>query len=672
MTMRAHLSLLCALVLACGGGDGEVTGTDAGTTTGTGTTAGSSGDETTDATTSTSDATETTATTTGEPAPLEVDPGEPRYALVGDEVVLDGSGSKGASEYQWYLDDGTPQPDPSAAPTAAVTYAAPGRYKPILTVYDGMGGKLSASVTITVTHPPTWSPRQSSTVAWLGEGRVAVVSPDSDEVMIAGGDARGYAVLGRLPTAAGPSTLAPVDGGWIAIAARDAAAIELLLPDPSGAAIAQQHLVALPRGARPRGVVAAGGTIYATLQGTGQLAEIAFTGDGPPTLVDLHDVIADARGVAILPDGQVAVTRWRSDISEEGGEGEVVITGAGEVAIFDPRSAQLSTWTLQLDPQNSSDTEIGGVPSYLDQIAVSPIGDLAALPSLQANVGEGAFKNGKPLQHDTTLRAISSFIELPSGVERFDLRHQFDNRGLASAAAFSTRGDYLYVATRGSRSIERLDILEDAQAGSVVDIGYAPQGLAVSDDDRLVFVDVSLSRELVVLDVSTFDTPIDAVARLQIPSSEPLAPTLLRGKQLFNDSLDPRLSKDGYMACAHCHLEGDADHLVWDFTDRGEGLRSTISMLGRAGAGDGPIHWSANFDEIQDFENDIRGPFGGFGLLDDADWESGTHAQTLGDPKAGLSDDLDALAAYVTSLAKEPDSPHRQPDGALTPAAAAG
>ncbi len=126
------------------------------------------------------------------------------------------------------------------------------------------------------------------------------------------------------------------------------------------------------------------------------------------------------------------------------------------------------------------------------------------------------------------------------------------------------------------------------------------------------------------------------------------------------------------MACAHCHLDGEEDHRVWDFTDRGEGLRNTIGLIGHAGDGDGPIHWSANFDEVHDFEHDIRGPFGGAGLMTDEDFHTGTTDQTLGDPKAGVSPDLDALAAYVTSLDTHPPSPHRGPDGGLTPAATAG
>ena len=32
------------------------------------------------------------------------------------------------------------------------------------------------------------------------------------------------------------------------------------------------------------------------------------------------------------------------------------------------------------------------------------------------------------------------------------------------------------------------------------------------------------------------------------------------------------------------------------------------------------MHWTGNFDEIQDFEHDIRSHFGGSGLLSDDDF----------------------------------------------------
>ncbi len=112
---------------------------------------------------------------------------------------------------------------------------------------------------------------------------------------------------------------------------------------------------------------------------------------------------------------------------------------------------------------------------------------------------------------------------------------------------------------------------------------------------------------------------------------------------------------------------------MWDLTGFGEGLRNTINLRGRAGAqGQGFLHWSGNFDEVQDFEGQIRNLSGGTGLMTNTDFNTGTRSQPLGDPKTGLSADLDALAAYVASLNTFTSSPLRNSDGTLTSDALAG
>ena len=77
------------------------------------------------------------------------------------------------------------------------------------------------------------------------------------------------------------------------------------------------------------------------------------------------------------------------------------------------------------------------------------------------------------------------------------------------------------------------------------------------------------------------------------------------------------MTDQGYISCASCHFEAFEDGRVWDFTNRGEGFRNTTSLLGRRGTGEGRIHWSANFDEVQDFEQEIRGLFNGNGFIPD-------------------------------------------------------
>lgn len=88
------------------------------------------------------------------------------------------------------------------------------------------------------------------------------------------------------------------------------------------------------------------------------------------------------------------------------------------------------------------------------------------------------------------------------------------------------------------------------------------------------------------------------------------------------------------------------------------------------GVGHGNLHWTANFDEIQDFENDIRFQFSGTGFMRNDRFEAS--ADQLGPPKVGRSNDLDPLAVYVASLAQFPDSPHRNADGSLTAAGVRG
>ncbi len=90
----------------------------------------------------------------------------------------------------------------------------------------------------------------------------------------------------------------------------------------------------------------------------------------------------------------------------------------------------------------------------------------------------------------------------------------------------------------------------------------------------------------------------------------------------------------------------------------GQGLRNSIKLRGTS-ADDGRLHWSQNFDEVQNFEGQIRMLSGGTGLMSNADFNAGTRSEPLGDAKAGISPDLDALAAYVASLNEFASSPGR-------------
>jgi cytochrome c peroxidase len=160
-------------------------------------------------------------------------------------------------------------------------------------------------------------------------------------------------------------------------------------------------------------------------------------------------------------------------------------------------------------------------------------------------------------------------------------------------------------------------------------------------------------------------------ATVETVRTERLTAQVLQGKKLFYDARDPRLARDSYMSCASCHNDAGGDGRVWDMTGFGEGLRNTISLKGRAGMKHGFLHWSANFDEVQDFEGQIRSLSGGTGLMTDAHFN--LSRQPLGTRKAGRSADLDALAAYLAAEdGPFATSPYRGVDGLLAGEAALG
>jgi mono/diheme cytochrome c family protein len=198
----------------------------------------------------------------------------------------------------------------------------------------------------------------------------------------------------------------------------------------------------------------------------------------------------------------------------------------------------------------------------------------------------------------------------------------------------------------------------------------------VSADNTRLYVSNFMDRSVGVYNLTslinngTWDIPL--LTTWGAVATEKLAANVLLGKQFFYDARDPRLARDRYMSCASCHNDGGSDGRTWDFTGQGEGLRNTIPLKGRAGTSQGFLHWSGNFDEVQDFEGQIRALAGGTGLMADVDFTTGTRNQPLGTPKAGVSADLDALAAYLQSLTTFARSPNRNTDGSLTAAAVAG
>jgi YVTN family beta-propeller protein len=564
----------------------------------------------------------------------------------------------GTIRYAWDFGDGATTPL-STSPNATHAYSATAHYAVKLTVDNGTQSATCSATQTVHTQPTANPPKSSSTIAFdATRNRVWVVNSDTNTVTAINGANNTKAFEAAVGN--NPQTVAQAPDGRIWVANMGSSTISVLNPDTG--AVAQT--ITLPAGSRPFGVVFApdNAAAYVTLQGTGRLLEV-----NPTSGAQLANLSVGPwpRGIAVTADSsRVLITRFISPASR------------GEVVEVNPETFVVTrTFALANDPGPDTESSGRGIPNYMSNVAIQPDGRRAWIPSKKDNTSRGTFRDGNALTFESTVRTIVSQIDLTSNAEVLSARVDLNDRDMANAVLFTPLGDYAFVSTQGTNAIEVLDVYNRQIVTGIVNTGRAPRGMVLGANGRL-YVQNFMSRTVSVYDVSGLlnatSTNVPKVADVSAVATELLAANVLTGKRIFYNADDARMNRDKYISCASCHQDGGQDGRVMDFTDRGEGLRNTVALTGRRGVGQGRVHWTGNFDEIQDFENDIRNAFGGTGFLSNAQFNTGTRANPLGDPKAGLNADLDALAAYVTSLNSVGRSPFRNADGSMTADAVAG
>lgn len=577
--------------------------------------------------------------------------------LVNGQLSFNPAVLGGSAQYSWNFGDGT-RTAFAGTPGASYSYPAPGHYTVTLTVRSASGLESFYTFPVTVMRPLTANaPTHTTNITGDGSS-VYSLNPDSGTVTAL--DAQSLAKRWEVSVGREPRTLAVGPDGriWVTVQDEDKL-VALNAADGSVSAT-----VSLAYGSGPYGVVFTPDRTKGLLTLEHKSALVSFNPTSGATTGTLN-LAGPVRGIAVSASSQEAyVTRFKSLMS--GGQlHKVNLTTL----------ASSATVALRVDTTTADDeSRARGVPNYLHQVVISPDGLRAVLPSKKDNIVRGRFRDGQDLEHDRTVRSILSQVNLQTAAEVFAEQIDFDDRAPARAALFAPNGDYVFVAQMEGNRVAIVDAYSRAIRGEIADVGAAPHGLYLDAARKRLYTNNFLGRSVSVHDVSAVLASQSGAAPLVqtvgTVGQEPLTAAALRGKQLFYNAADRRMSRDNYMSCASCHADGGDDGMVWDFTQRGEGLRRTISLLGRQGLGHGAVHWSANFDEIQDFENDIRNAFGGTGFMSNADFAATSNP--LGTPKAGKSAALDDLAAYLSSLSRYTRSPARNADGTLTASAQRG
>ena len=339
-------------------------------------------------------------------------------------------------------------------------------------------------------------------------------------------------------------------------------------------------------------------------------------------------------------------------------------------------------------PNQMQSIVVRGNQAYVPNIAASPTGPLRFNVSTQAfvNVLNGASSGS------TSDAGASKFINLHLGARQPEPNKKklfFANvwaiaftkqRGSGAAYVVSSGSDLLVKANvDGSgkltntvdadttRYIDLNDPANPATAGA--NAGKNPQGIVINKRGTRAYVQNFISRNVSVVDL-TADRVIKVVRTGSPPAPGSTEEVVSVGGELFFSSRglfnkpagstvsnQERMSSEGWQSCASCHFKGLTDAVVWQF---GTGPRKSVplnaSFNPRNRNEQRVLNYSAIFDEIEDFEANIRNVSGPGALAAPLTCSAPPPATSALDPNHGIligdNGDINLAPCVLNAFAK--------------------
>lgn len=286
-------------------------------------------------------------------------------------------------------------------------------------------------------------------------------------------------------------------------------------------------------------------------------------------------------------------------------------------------------------PNQLQSIVLRGNRGFLPNVAASPQGplvfnnDTQAFLTFLAGVGTNDQRDGGSLNLHLGAR------EPEAGKKRLFFANPW-------AIAFTTQtgNGAAYVVSAGSDLLVKLNVASNDTVSFTVDdnttryidlndpgnpatagakAGKNPQGIVITSDGQRAWVVNEVSGNVSVVDLS-IDSVIDVIQTAALPASGSPAERVLVGAEMFFSSrghfnrppgtavsTDERLSSEGWQNCASCHFNGWTDGVIWQFNS---GPRKSVNLAGsfdpHKPAQQKLLNYSAIFDEVQDFELNIR------------------------------------------------------------------
>jgi YVTN family beta-propeller protein len=512
-------------------------------------------------------------------------------------------------------------------------------------------------------------PTYSSPIAIsLNDRLIWAVNPSDDSVSVIRPD--NNTRLAKIPVGDEPQSVALTPNGqyaYVANAAGNSVTI-IQINDPAWGTFSATVLTNLTTGAEPWNVVTSpdGQRVFVANSIQDTITVIDTATRGIIGHVNLHpDPFANhfqPRGLAVTADNtKLYVTRFLSFTKAGGRQGDdfgkeglvtVLDINTSSPYITDYAIARSVTLAPQITgfkfpglinppapdtaafPNQLQSIVLRGDRAYVPNIAASPTGPL------RFNLDTHAFVNmigGITGTSPTDLGAINLHLgarDPEPGKPRLFFANPW-------AIAFTTQSGpgAAYVVSAASDLLVRLNVDPAGNLGFTVDAdttryidlnnpdnpatsganaGKNPQGITINSTGTVAYVANFVSRNVSVVDLTT-DTVIATVPTSDLPASGSQGETNLVGAEMFfssrgkfdaipgTNSLRNRLSSEGWQSCASCHFKGLTDGVIWQFAAgprKSVPLNASFSPHNRTTQR--VLNYSAIFDEIEDFEANIR------------------------------------------------------------------
>ena len=343
-------------------------------------------------------------------------------------------------------------------------------------------------------------------------------------------------------------------------------------------------------------------SVTARLQVPSEPWGLALSADGT-TLYATHFLVAAITAI----DPHAMTIKWTSTLPDVPGRGDKRLAHGQPRGLYDvaPRPQTTELWIAH--------ALLGTDTSQPDLDFES-----TAFPTLTVTDGAGKAQQTLSTDAEDVPGVNGAFGDIVSGPH---------------AVAFTHDGAYALVVDQNSEDVLVVDAAARVESSLVRPLpGHQPEGILLSPDDRFAYVQERNTNDVVVLALHASNGGVTAsVDGATVPTltSDPMPPDLRAGQHLFDsaNSDEAPITRNHWVACATCHMEGRSDAVTWLFE---QGPRDTPTNAGGM-LGTGFLFRTADRVRVQDYWRTVNIEQGG----------------TFDPNDPATAHQLDQIAAYV-------------------------